>query len=193
MITAIGDTICPGFVVDGNNSSEMKALIAYFHNDPKGALNPGKGLFMRGSVGTGKTLILRCFCEYTRIIKSNWFAMSTAREVKRRYSTGGFEAIDKYGYNHKTEGHVSKNSPWNYCFDDLGTEGTLTKHYGENANIMAELFQDRYEVFTHYGKLTHITTNLTPPQFEEFYGDRILSRLKEMCNDIVLTGKDRRK
>ena len=43
--------------------------------------------------------------------------------------------------------------------------------------------------------LTHFTSNLTAPQIEKHYGERVRSRLREMCNWIEYTvnSTDKRK
>lgn len=89
-------------------------------------------------------------------------------------------------------GGFDKTKPLSRCFDDFGAEGDAY-HYGNKVNVMEEILQDRYEAFGRYGMRTYITTNLNEEEIEGAYGTRVISRLREMCNFLVLKGQDRRK
>jgi hypothetical protein len=73
-----------------------------------------------------------------------------------------------------------------YCFDDLGVEQNL-KYFGNECNVMAEILLSRYDIFTTKKIQTHITTNLsaTEIEIENQYGNRVRSRLRELCNLIA--------
>jgi len=58
---------------------------------------------------------------------------------------------------------------------------------------MADILLKRYDFFIMYGMKTFITTNYNADDIELNYGDRLRSRLREMCNDLVYEGKDRRR
>jgi DNA replication protein DnaC len=80
-----------------------------------------------------------------------------------------------------------------YCFDDLGTEETKS-HFGNKINVMAEIILNRYDNKTAMGwEFTHVTTNLSADEIEQYYGSRVRSRFREMFNAITLNGNDRRK
>jgi hypothetical protein len=68
------------------------------------------------------------------------------------------------------------------------------KYYGNEFNVMAEILLNRYEQFIVHGLLTHITTNLSASEIEEYYGNRVRSRMREMFNlEIFNTNsKDKR-
>ena len=77
------------------------------------------------------------------------------------------------------------------CYDDFGAE-TNRKYYGDSANIMEEILTTRYDLRRH--NMTHITTNLTGLEIEEFYGQRLKSRFYEMFNVFIFKNAiDRRK
>ena len=78
------------------------------------------------------------------------------------------------------------------CFDDLGTE-RQGKHYGDAANVMEQIILNRYDNTNAPWYYTHITTNLTADEIENYYGTRVRSRMREMFNLITLEGEDRRK
>jgi DNA replication protein DnaC len=83
------------------------------------------------------------------------------------------------------------------CFDDLGTESNL-KYFGNECNVMGEILLSRYDAFTHpelsKRLKTHLTTNLSASEIEQFYGNRIRSRLRESFNLIAFNNnsKDKR-
>lgn len=71
-----------------------------------------------------------------------------------------------------------------FAIDDIGTE----KHTEFNQDILYMIINE----MNINKKRLFISTNLTPEQFEEKYGDRIFSRICEMCEFVELTGPDRR-
>ena len=50
---------------------------------------------------------------------------------------------------------------------------------------MAEILLSRYDIFTSKKIQTHITTNLSASEIENVYGNRVRSRLRELCNLIA--------
>jgi DNA replication protein DnaC len=72
-------------------------------------------------------------------------------------------------------------TPKTICFDDLGTENNL-KYFGNECNIIAEILLSRYDLFINKKIITHITTNLSATEIENQYGNRVRSRLRELCN-----------
>jgi DNA replication protein DnaC len=77
------------------------------------------------------------------------------------------------------------------CNQDLGAELKESLHMGNRINVLKQLIEyrgDRQDL------ITLITSNY--PIDSEFisvkYGDRVVSRLIEMCNYFELKGKDRR-
>ena len=94
----------------------------------------------------------------------------------------------------RSDGKVDFHQSGTFCFDDLGTEGSL-KYYGNECNVMAEILLTRYDLFVSQKIKTHITTNLSATEIEGFYGNRVRSRLREMFNLIAFDGTchDKRK
>ena len=84
--------------------------------------------------------------------------------------------------------------PVTYCFDDLGVEQNA-RLYGNECNVLAEILLDRYDRFVTHQMRTHLTSNLNAPELETLYGDRLRSRLHEMCNVLSFpaTAPDRRR
>ena len=61
--------------------------------------------------------------------------------------------------------------------DDLGTEPSEVMDYGNVIDLLTKRYEEQL--------FTIITTNLTPQQIREHYGDRIADRLNEMVKKIV--------
>jgi len=190
----------PGFQLDGYNEPIYRRLLAYFVTDePTQAahgLDPGKGILLLGPVGCGKTAAMRFFERNVRTP----YRIIPARDVARRFLTEGFTVLDRYGaqaFASRSYGSgqgPDHRHPVTYCFDDLGVEQNA-RLYGNECNVLAEILLDRYDRFVTHRMVTHLTSNLNAPELETLYGDRLRSRLREMCNVLTFPANapDRRK
>lgn len=171
----------PAYVVDEENKPVLAQLVHYFAQTGGSNLNTKKGVLLAGNVGSGKTMLMEIFNQLVR--RSNPFYKTTARQVAKDYAADGLTALVRYlkQFRKTPAGLV----PVDFFFDDLGAEDNK-KHYGNEANVMAEVIYDRYELYIRFGTRTHFTTNLTPEELEEKYGVRAYSRLCQMCNFLVL-------
>ncbi|MCC9137538.1 ATPase [Pontibacter silvestris] len=164
-------------------------LLAYFLQDRERARQYGvslrKGLLLSGPVGCGKTSLMTLL----RLLLSpgERYRTRSCRQVSFEFQREGFEVIRRYG-----EGYLPGGSPrpLTYFFDDLGTE-SRQKHYGNDCNVMGEILLSRYDLFVSTGLKTHLTTNLTSAEIEQFYGTRVRSRMREMFN-LISFGKEAR-
>jgi DNA replication protein DnaC len=71
----------------------------------------------------------------------------------------------------------------------MGLEPTEILDYGNAINPVIEIMEQRYK----QQLFTFITTNLTPSQIREKYGDRIADRFNETTKCIVYTNPTFRK
>lgn len=78
------------------------------------------------------------------------------------------------------------------CLQDFGAEQVETLHMGNRLNVMQQLIEARGD---RGDQITLISSNLPLKSqvLSTRYGDRVASRLTEMCNYIELKGVDRRK
>jgi hypothetical protein len=181
----------PGFNLVNKGYNELfEKLLLYFWEDPqfesKGYGKLDKGICITGNVGVGKTFLIRLFQFNPR----QNFKVSSCSEAVAAYQKAGLEALDEaYGQIYKGMMKIAFPA---ICFDDLGAERFPVNFMGSSINVMHELIVERYQrevPFSH----THFTTNLSGTQIQEFYGERIRSRLREMVNFLELKGTDRRK
>lgn len=145
----------------------------------------GKGVCFYGGTGTGKTRRLRWMANafdipfVNAVVLCEYLMQAETQEEKNeilRCYLPRWSEIPKH-YN-------------DLIIDDLGTEPEEQKTYGTKRYLMSDALERRYELFPKWK--THITTNLSLNELKNRYGERVFSRLNEMCCFIALTGKDRR-
>jgi len=163
-----------------NNGKVIDECKTYCRNFAKN-LHEGKGLFLTGTVGTGKTHLIAAIIDYI------------ARLYKRKYnllimyftSTGLLNEI-KNSYENKTSDELIFNIK--HCtllaIDDFGAEKTTDW-----------VLETYFEIIDYrYANLfpTIIATNLTDKEIKEKLSERIMSRIYEVNKGIKLIGKDYR-
>jgi len=165
---------------EGNNKKAVDECKAYCRDFSKNLKN-GKGLFLTGTVGTGKTHLLAAIVDYM------------ARIYKRKYSVDimYFTSIGllnelKNSYEDKTNDELIFNVK--NCIllliDDFGAEKTTDW-----------VLETYFEIIDYrYSNLlpTIIATNLTDKEIKEKLSERIMSRIYEVNKGIKLIGKDYR-
>lgn len=144
------------------------------------SLPTDRGLFIAGPVGTGKTHLAVGLLRAARELRSigGRFAMVPAvfaqiRAAIGRGDEGAASLLEDY-----------KQAPL-LVLDDLGSE-RVTDWVREQLFILVDA---RYQAMLP----TVVTTNDTLEDLEEYVGQRIVSRIMEMCDGIALDGPDYRK
>ena len=136
------------------------------------------GMMLCGGCGNGKSTMLKAFQQ---LLNSLHFPKPD------NGGTYGIQIVDA-----KYIAHLCKNNHGAYRklisvdmlgIDDLGTEPSEVMDYGNVYTPVIDLLTKRYEEQL----FTIITTNLTPQQIREHYGDRIADRLNEMVKKIVFS------
>jgi len=180
----------PHFKIHAEDYEIIFQLLVYFLHDAQNAekynLSFRKGIRLSGPVGCGKTSLMTLL-KFLLPPESR-YVIKSCREVNFEFIKEGYSVIEKY-----SRFSYTKDIPKTYCFDDLGTEDNL-KYFGNDCNAMAEILLSRYDLFVSRKMLTHITTNLTGTEMEEYYGLRVRSRMREMFNLIAFdsNSKDKR-
>ena len=161
------------------NSKAVNECLTYCKNFLKN-LKEGKGLFLTGTVGTGKTHLLAAIIDYMarlykrKIIRVMYFTSTgLLNEIRNSYSNDTSEEfIDR----------VKRCSL--LLIDDFGAEKTTDW-----------VLETYFEIIDYrYSNLlpTIIATNLTDKEIKEKLSERIMSRIYEANKGIKLIGKDYR-
>lgn len=179
------------FIIDYENEQVIADLCHYFTDTATQNIDPDKGLFIWGGIGSGKTFLMNLL----RINPKQNYKVADCAVIASEFARNGEEALDKYcqvmEFTDFTGKPKTMRSIKPYCFDDLGTENDK-KHFGTDLNVMLDIMLRRYSKGEFYK--THITSNVSADQLKDKYGPRFTSRLKEMFNFInFLDAKDRRK
>lgn len=175
--------VCPGFSFTDANRRQIAEIFRWCVMLPC-SLDPDRGLFLWGNVGTGKSTVLRIVREFCAKIGRNrsngcpTFRLTLTPDVCAAYSEDGYDGIKTY-IESPAQG-----------FDDLGTETIPTGHYGTNCNVMQHVLHCRYD--RRRDSLTHATANLSPDGLEAVYGERVFDRCTEMFNFIEMPGRSMR-
>jgi predicted ATPase len=188
------------FVLDPNNSFIFELLCHYFSGSPEfvslaeeaGMANIGlhKGIMLAGNFGVGKTWLMKLFAKNIRQV----YHLHNAKTVADEFEVDGEEAVRSYVAKIKNavnDGAKFYQPYSGLCLDDIGTEDVKT-NYGNKKNVIGDLIEKRYSA-QNCGVYLHATTNLSAQELKDFYGGRVVSRMREIFNFIELTGDDRRK
>jgi len=156
--------------------NEVKAYV----DDLDARLQEGRGLWLFGDTGTGKTslamLISKAALEAGRTVAIYSLPKLLAR-IRRTYDSapGGdsylsfFEQLTSVDLLHLDDLGAEKRSDW-----------VLEQLYA--------LVNERYEA----QRSIVITTNLQHEELEEQIGPRTVSRLAQICDEVEILGEDRR-
>lgn len=153
----------PKFAFNGRAYEPYNEIINWMDN------NQHKGLTLLGACGQGKTVIAREILPVlvNYFLKCNVHCFD-AVELARRP-----DEVMQYHW---------------LMIDDIGTEQE-TVDYGNRRQAFAELV----DAAEKHGKLLIVTTNLTQPQLQKRYGERVVDRLLSLTKGVVFKGKSMRK
>lgn len=181
------------FHIDEYNKEIFELLLWYFCGDPRFkeyGFSPKKGIALYGTVGCGKTALMKMF----RSNPVQSYSVRGCREVSDQVEQEGSEAAKFYMDSIETSRNIFRQFKLGICFDDVGLEPVETVYYGNRKKIMEEIIWTRYHKDLPFN-FTHITTNLNAEEIRARYGERIASRMNEMFNLIPFPedSLDRRK
>lgn len=132
-------------------------------------------LLLCGKCGNGKSAFVKAFQNLLNLLglrdeygNSIGFSIVDAREI-------AWMCRDR----HQEWRVLSRRNM--LAIDDIGTEPVEIQDYGNHLNPVIDLLYKRYDEQL----FTIITTNLTPKEIRERYGERIADRLNEMAFRIV--------
>ena len=167
------------FQITEHNRPIIYAMLEYFTGSENSQYDLNKGLCLIGNVGSGKTLLFDAFKLYTsQLLQTNSFRCHNAKNIIDNAEKDGVKTVNEINFIDRT--------PTVIYIDDIGKDSENVNHYGTKFNVIEQLLDERYLIFSQYRKLTHISTNLHPDKIKESYGDRIYDRMREMLNIVML-------
>lgn len=179
------------FKVNKDNKIAIRDLVLYFTDHEESKLDPSKGIFLNGTVGTGKTKLMQLLNAWPENKKK--FIEIRCKDIQRDFTMNGFSELYQYGKNAYRMKHTvrcrERGYGITYFFDDFGEEKS-SKSWGNEALVMEDILQDRWVEFENTGMLTHMTSNLTDGKLiQSIYGVRVRDRIRGMFNVVRLNGK----
>lgn len=196
------------FLIDDNNIDVFDLLCYYFVGDSEGfqkqvnlmnktndfeieGASIEKGILLCGNFGSGKTDMMKVFQQNPRQV----YYMRTARKVCDEFMSSKEKQIPREfiePYKNAINDPSTLFQPLSgLCIDEIGAESEKN-NFGNKSNVIGDLIELRYaEKFM--GIFCHGTTNLSGPELKDFYGERVISRMRQVFNFIELPGNDRRK
>lgn len=134
------------------------------------------GILLCGNCGNGKTTSMEAFISVSKFLR----ALKGGRSSGLTYITS--TSARRLTQVAKDENAMSEaKRSIILCIDDIGLEPTEVLDYGNTINPVIEIIEQRYR----QQLFTFITTNLTPKQIREKYGDRVADRFNETMKCIV--------
>lgn len=202
IVEAIGKSRNPRFVIDGENRFTYENFIKWCHCDQSmkcldpdtRQIVPGylkRGIYIAGNTGSGKSWCLDIMLAYC----AAWgFRVSFANDNNTLFPlwwhTVRADAVcDKF----VADGDIQLyKKQYILGIQDLGCEPQESMYMGNRMEVLRNVLESRGDKTD---ELTLITSNLKINGEALFtkYGDRVASRLREMCNYFEIKGKDRRK
>lgn len=189
-------TICN---FDFEDAEDAKALLFYFYRREVGheISNPDKVsayvseiidwmmngdkclLMLTGDTGCGKTTMMIAVCRMVNhIYYSN--ISGTGTDADRR----GFQWDNAYNVNNWAKDTPERYNDFKRCewaaIDDMGQENASEMNFGSALFPVRDVLLYRYD----NRLLTIVTTNMTPKQITERYGQRIGDRLAEIAHIV---------
>lgn len=131
--------------------------------------NEGRGLFLFGSCGRGKSML----CRY--VLPA--ILLTCCRKV--------VSVFDMQQLNANIDLVLQKHI---ISLDDVGTED-VSNHYGNKRLAFAETV----DAAEKYGKLLIVSTNLSVDDIRRQYGDRVLDRIRSTTCRVLFEGESMRK
>lgn len=201
IVEAIGKSRNRKFVIDDENRFAYENFIKWCHCDPTmQALSPetktvvpgrlNRGIYIAGNTGSGKSWCLEIMLAYCTAFG---FKVQFANDDSPRPLWWRIARVDSICDSFMESGSIQtfKIMPM-LGIQDFGSEPQETLYMGNRVDVVGNLIEYRGDITD---EMTLITSNMSinGDNLKKRYGDRVSSRLIEMCNYLEIKGKDRRK
>lgn len=127
--------------------------------------NKGKGLFLFGGVGLGKSVLARVVIP----------------AIMLKYYNKVMSVYDAQEMNNKLDEVLDKML---VCIDDIGTEDVRMDYGSRRWGVLEVL-----DTAEKQGKLVIMTTNFSLEELIAKYGERAVDRIKAITKRVMFTGK----
>lgn len=144
------------------------------------------GILLCGNCGNGKTTTMSAFvkvCKYLNGLNSQQIMKERGEMKSWNIQCTSARRISQIAKDGALMNEAKTATV--LCIDDMGLEPTEVLDFGNAINPVIEIMEHRYR----QQLFTFITTNLTPAQIREKYGDRIADRFNETMKCIVFTNQ----
>lgn len=191
LVCTIGETIVPGFAIDNDNRIAYLAASFWACGLPfhcaSGEGDNTRGLYIAGPTGSGKTVLTKVVRRLAEVVGSSVKTFGNVYQLGRWMEARADEIVADYARTGDLTGWV--DAPI-LCVQDLGSEPREALYMGNRAEPLRQLVERRAD---RDGGMLVVTSNLLPTHLGDKYGDRVASRVPQMCNLIVMAGHDRRR
>lgn len=170
-----------GFVIDQWNERIIHNMYYWLTRNPQGEWSPDKGIYLCGSIGCGKTILMKGFLDTVAAASHYYIPFLQAPLLFEKIQADGLRSM--------------RMNP--IFIDELGREQLEIYVNGVRIRPIEDLMAMRYE----YGACTFFTSNFKIETLSQGYdekgkkigyGEYIGERFREMCNVVVYPGKSRR-
>ncbi len=205
VVEAIGKSRNPNFVIDDENRFTYENLVRWVQGDTAMmCLDPetkqpipgrlDKGIYIAGNTGTGKSWALEIMTVFATIdnIQISFGKDYNGKDIRGCLHWANVRT-DTMCEEFSREGSYEKYKQWKVIgIQDLGAEPAESLYMGNRVDVLRMVLEYRGD---RTDRVTLITSNLpiNHQKLIDRYGDRVASRLAEMCNYFEIRGTDRRK
>ena len=205
LMEGIGRKRADKFRIDDQNRWAYTQLLKWLFGDPtmqavepsslqhgKPQFIPGRldaGIYIAGTTGTGKSWAMELLLEVSRTFQT--MIRLGGQEMRLHYHCLRAEDIWEAAGTEDGPLREYKNKPL-LCIQDLGSEPVSDAvRMGTRREPIRQILEARGD---RDNLITMITSNfgIEAPEIEKRYTNRVVSRLKGMCNLLVMNGTDRR-
>lgn len=204
IVEAIGKSRDRKFVIDAENRFTYENFIKWCHCDATmkqihpdtGEIVPGDlyaGIYIGGTTGSGKSWCLEIMRAYAAALKFQITFPQTWEKDETRLLSWRIVRADEVCDTFADSGKMQEfKSCQILAIQDMGQEQEESLYMGNRVDAVRQLIEYRGDLDN---QITLITSNLqmSGDRLMKRYGDRVASRLRQMCNNLVIKGKDRRK
>ena len=151
-------------------------------------------LCLYGHTGSGKTTTLKALHETFQHINGRLYKNPlSVTDLARRYAESGFAGIDMLsGEIIIDPANKAVLKRYELFIDDVGSEMSKITNYGNTIDVSEYAILERYNNFKN-GTFTMLTTNLDETSFNQYFGDTVLSRMREQYKFVKFPDVDFRK